>query len=83
MHAVVRRLAAVSVGPPMVHANGDRAQYLDHTFACDHVSGEPHPADDESVAAAWFPLDALPPMAERHRRSVEDVLRDEVATRLH
>jgi ADP-ribose pyrophosphatase YjhB (NUDIX family) len=60
----VESLAWVNVGAPVVHANGDRAQYLDHTFRCRYDAGEPHPADDESVEVAWFPLTGLPAMEE-------------------
>ena len=38
-----------------MHANGDRASYLDLTFACTYVSGEAHVADDESSDVRWFP----------------------------
>ena len=48
-HAVARRLAWVHVTRSIVHANGDRAQYLDHVFRMDWVAGEPFPADDESL----------------------------------
>jgi 8-oxo-dGTP pyrophosphatase MutT (NUDIX family) len=58
----VDRLASVSAGEPMVHANGDRAIYLDHTYACTWVAGEAHVADDESVDVGWFRPDDLPPM---------------------
>ncbi|MEB0307400.1 hypothetical protein QN345_19095 [Cryobacterium sp. 10I1] len=30
------------------------------------MSGEPHPADGENTAAAWWPLDALPPLPGTH-----------------
>lgn len=60
---VVETLAWVHVGEPVLHVNGDRAQYLAHTFRCRYVDGDPHPADDESTAAAWFPLADLPTMA--------------------
>ena len=62
--AEVERLVWVCATPALTHVNGDRAQYLDHTFACRWVSGEPRPGDDESTAAAWFALDALPPMRQ-------------------
>ncbi|OBH40469.1 NUDIX hydrolase [Mycobacterium mantenii] len=62
-------LAWVHVTRPTVHANGDHAQYLDHVFRMEWLSGEPFAADDESTAAAWFDLDELPPMtADMHRR---------------
>src|SRR5690349_24554545 len=45
----VDRLAATSTDVGVVHTNGDRASYLDLTFACTYVSGEAHVADDESL----------------------------------
>ncbi|MCW2729666.1 MAG: putative MutT/NUDIX-family protein [Mycobacterium sp.] len=74
VHAVARRLAWVHVTSPVVHVNGDHAQYLDHVFRMDWVDGEPFPADDESVEAGWFDLAALPavsaPCAEGLRSRV-------------
>jgi len=63
VEAVAERLAQVSVVGPVVYANGDRSQYLDLTFRCRWVSGEPFPADGENTDARWFDLDDLPPMA--------------------
>ena len=60
----VDRLASTSAHGEVVHVNGDRAAYLDLTFACTWLQGEAHVADDESVEVRWFPLDHLPPMAE-------------------
>ena len=65
--AEVERLVWVSASGVVTHVNGDLGQYLDHTFRCRWVSGEPRPGDDESTDARWFALDALPEMAERHR----------------
>lgn len=45
--------------PPMTHANGDRAQYLDIVFRCRYASGEPHPADGENSGAWWCPIAQL------------------------
>ena len=36
----VLELAQVKVDPPMQFGNGDRCQFLDHTFLCRWVSGE-------------------------------------------
>ena len=58
----VDRLAMVSVTPPITHVNGDRAIYLDHTFACTWIGGEATVGDDESVEVRWVPRDQLPPM---------------------
>ncbi len=60
----VDRLAQVSVVGPITYANGDRTAYLDLVFACSWVAGEPHVADDESVAVGWFALDDLPRMEQ-------------------
>ena len=70
IEAVARRLAWVHVTRPMVHVNGDHAQYLDHVFRMDWLSGDPFPADDESLQARWFDLAALPDMSEDMRRRI-------------
>ena len=77
----VDRLASTSAHPGIVHANGDRASYLDLTFACTYVSGEAHVADDESSDVRWFPQDAMPEMAESMERRIADALSDEQAAR--
>lgn len=58
----VDRLAMTSVSGEYRYPNGDHAIYLDLTFACSWVSGEPYVADDESVDVRWWPLGGLPPM---------------------
>jgi 8-oxo-dGTP pyrophosphatase MutT (NUDIX family) len=58
----VEALVWVNVTAPRVHANGDLAQYLDHTFRCRYLGGEAHVADDESSAVSWVPVDGLPEM---------------------
>ena len=77
----VDRLASTSAHPGVVHANGDRASYLDLTFACTYVSGEAHVADDESRDVRWFARDALPEMAPVMRRRIADALSEEQAAR--
>jgi 8-oxo-dGTP pyrophosphatase MutT (NUDIX family) len=71
VHATARRLAWVHVARPMVHANGDHAQYLDHVFRMDWVGGEPFPADDESLEARWFDLADTPDMSDDMCRRIE------------
>jgi 8-oxo-dGTP pyrophosphatase MutT (NUDIX family) len=71
IHVVPSRLAWVHVTAPMVHANGDHAQYLDHVFRMDWVGGEPFPADDESLDACWCDLAELPDMSADMRRRIE------------
>jgi 8-oxo-dGTP pyrophosphatase MutT (NUDIX family) len=71
IHAVARRLAWVHVTRPIVHANGDQAQYLDHVFRMDWVGGEPFPADDESRQARWFDLADAPDVSDDMCRRIE------------
>ena len=77
----VDRLASTSAYPGVVHANGDKASYLDLTFACTYVSGEAHVADDESRDVQWFPIDAMPDMAASMRGRIADALSGEQAAR--
>ena len=74
------RLAWVHVTQPTVHANGDQAQYLNHVFRMEWLSGEPFAADDESTEAAWFDLDQLPPMTENMQRRIALCVSDDVRT---
>jgi 8-oxo-dGTP pyrophosphatase MutT (NUDIX family) len=71
----VDALVWVNVSEPIVHVNGDQAQYLDHTFRCRYLGGAARVADDESTDVGWFPVDDLPGMApvfvERIRRAVQ------------
>ena len=73
----VDRLASTSVSGEHLYDNGDRAVYLDTTFACSWVAGEPYVADDESVDARWWPLAELPPMSPWMRERVEAALSGE------
>jgi 8-oxo-dGTP pyrophosphatase MutT (NUDIX family) len=58
--ATVERLTWLATDPEQVYANGDRCQYVSMGFRCRYVSGEAQVGDDESLAVAWFPTDALP-----------------------
>jgi 8-oxo-dGTP pyrophosphatase MutT (NUDIX family) len=75
--ARVDRLAAVGAHPEIRHANGDRAAYLDLTFACTWLSGEAHVADDESTDVRWWSADALPAMSGRMRGRIDAALSEE------
>jgi ADP-ribose pyrophosphatase YjhB (NUDIX family) len=77
----VDRLAWVHALPTITHVNGDRAAYLDHTFACTYVSGDAHVGDDESTDVRWFPLGSLPPMKPSLTERVACVLAGEPVTR--
>lgn len=82
VEAAVESLAWVNVTDPVVHANGDHAQYLDHTFKCRYVGGEAHVADDESVAVGWFPLTRLPEMSPAVTERIVTAVHHEGAARL-
>jgi 8-oxo-dGTP pyrophosphatase MutT (NUDIX family) len=56
----VVRLASVGVTRHIVYENGDRAQYLDVTFECRYLDGDPRPVDGEALEVAWFGVDELP-----------------------
>lgn len=73
----VDRLASAGAHPEVVHANGDRAAYLDLTFACTWLDGEAHVADDESVDVRWWPLSSLPEMTELMRARIDAAVSDE------
>ncbi len=60
----VERLSSTWVTEPVLYENGDRAQYLDLTFRCRYVGGDPAPVDGEALEVAWFPVDALPAMRD-------------------
>ena len=79
--ARVDRLASTSVMRDVVHANGDRASYLDLCFACTWVSGDARVADDECSDVGWFRRDAFPPMRADLLERVDAALSDEVAAR--
>ena len=80
--ASAERLVWVSTGAPVTHANGDRAQYIDHTFRMRYVSGEPGPGDDETTDARWFAVDDLPAMRAVFADRVAVVLEDAPECRL-
>jgi ADP-ribose pyrophosphatase YjhB (NUDIX family) len=83
VRCVVEELVWVNVTEPTVHANGDRAQYLDHTFRCRFVDGWPHPADEESSEVAWFPVGNLPPMKPSLRERISTAIDHAGHVRLH
>jgi hypothetical protein len=77
----VDRLAMTSSGHEVTYPNGDRAVYLDLTFACTWLSGEAHVADDESVDVRWWPVDGLPEMSPSMHERIEAALSGEAAAR--
>jgi 8-oxo-dGTP pyrophosphatase MutT (NUDIX family) len=81
VHVSVDRLASIGVSEPMTYQNGDEAQYLDLTFRCSWIGGDPAPADGENVEAAWFPLTSRPRMSDDMERRVAAALADEAEAR--
>jgi len=77
----IEHLAWVHVTPIVQYPNGDQAQYLDHTFLCQYVAGEPHAADDESLAARWFDLSDLPDMPGNCAERITTAISGSVRTR--
>ena len=78
----VDRLASVGVSRMVTYANGDQAQYIDHTFACTYLGGEPRPADGENTDVRWFGVDDLPEMRPHLLARVEAGLSDEERARI-
>ncbi len=78
----VEHLAWVNVTHRVSYPNGDQAQYLDHTFRCSYLGGSPYAADDESLAAAWFPIDELPEMPHHFLERIHTALGPSTRTRL-
>ena len=75
--AVVTDLVAVVSDMRVVtYANGDRTQYMDHSFLCRLRPGgnaTPFVGDEESLDVGWFDMDRLPsPLA---RSTVERLAR--------
>jgi ADP-ribose pyrophosphatase YjhB (NUDIX family) len=77
----VEHLAWVNAGPPVVHANGDQARYLDLCFTCRYVGGTAHVADDESCDVQWFPVGNLPQMREIFHQRISAALDQQAHTR--
>ncbi|WP_353807805.1 NUDIX hydrolase [Agromyces sp. SYSU T00194] len=84
VHIEVERLAWVHTTPEITYPNGDRTAYLDLTFRCRYVSGDPYPADGEASEVFWYPLarlDELDDMPDDQKQRVRAAAADEVAAR--
>lgn len=73
----VERLTSTWVTGPVVYDNGDRAQYLDLTFRCRYLGGDPRPVDGEASDVAWFPLEKMPPMSAEMTARIGYALQNE------
>ncbi len=52
-------LAQVKADPAQKFVNGDRCQFLDHTFYCRWVSGQARVNDEESSEVLWASLEQV------------------------
>lgn len=75
------RLAWVHQIERVVYDNGDQSDYLDLTFRCEWISGEPHPADGELTEVGWFDLEMLPALSTDMRRRIAAALSEDDPTR--
>lgn len=78
----VDRVASIGVSRMVTYANGDQAQYIDHTFACTYLGGDPRPADGENTDVRWFPINELPEMRPHMLARLEAGLSAEVSARI-
>ncbi len=75
----VERLTSTWVTRPVRYVNGDEAQYLDLTFRCRYLGGDPRPVDGEASEVAWFPLEGIPTMGDEMVARVRLALAEEGA----
>ena len=71
------RLASVHQVPRVTYDNGDQADYLDLTFRCEWLSGDPYPADGEMSEVGWYDLESLPAMDSDMRRRIASALSED------
>lgn len=78
----VERLAWVHQIPRITYSNGDQSDYLDLTFRCRWVSGDPFPVDGEMTEVGWYDLAALPAFEQGDmRQRIESALTDDDVAR--
>ncbi len=66
----VDRLAWVHQIPRITYGNGDQSDYLDLTFRCTWLDGEPFPVDGEMTQVGWFARDELRELDDDMRQRV-------------
>ena len=81
VHVRVDHLAWVHQIPRITYENGDQADYLDLTFRCTWLEGEPYPADGEMDDLAWHPLDDLAGLGDEMRRRIDAAVAERGAAR--
>ena len=78
----VVRLAQVKTVPRVVFDNGDQADFLDLTFRCEWIEGEPYPADGELSEVGWCDVAAVTDLVSPEMQSrLAAGLSDEIPAR--
>src|SRR6187200_196601 len=67
-------LAWVHQIPRITYENGDQADYLDLTFRCTWLEGEPYPADGEMTEVGWHRLDDLGDLSDEQQTRIRVAL---------
>ncbi len=70
------RLSWVHQIPRVTYDNGDQSDYLDLTFRCTWVSGDPYPADGEMTEVGWYRLADLADVGDEMRARIASALDD-------
>lgn len=68
------RLAWVHQIPRVTYDNGDQSDYLDLTFRCSWIAGEPFPVDGEMTEVGWHRLDSLADVSPEMRARIAAAL---------
>jgi 8-oxo-dGTP pyrophosphatase MutT (NUDIX family) len=68
------RLTWVHQIPRVTYENGDRSDYLDLTFRCTWISGDPFPVDGEMTEVGWYRLDDLSDVSDEMRARIASAL---------
>ncbi|WP_330237781.1 NUDIX hydrolase [Streptomyces sp. NBC_00525] len=76
VRCVAERVVLTQALPPVRYENGDRCQFLDVTFRCRATGGTARVNDDESLEVGWFPVDALPDLADFALLRIKQALTD-------
>jgi 8-oxo-dGTP pyrophosphatase MutT (NUDIX family) len=72
----VERLVWVHQVPRITYENGDQADYLDLTFRCTWLEGEPYPVDGEMAEVGWRSLHDLGDLSDEQRARIRAALKE-------
>jgi 8-oxo-dGTP pyrophosphatase MutT (NUDIX family) len=79
LQVIPEQITGVYSGPEYLrrYANGDETIYLDITFRCRPLSGDPRVNDQESLDIRYCALNQLPEMGKIHHERLSHALRDD------